>query len=916
VSESNDFEVTSLSVEFFMAEVFISYSRKDKDFVQRLGGALAAHKREAWVDWKDIPLTAVWQQEIFNNIEAADNFLFVISPESVASANCRKEIDHAAANNKRMVPIFYRSVPDDIVPEALSKFQRIDFGDDAHFESEFAALVKALDTDLAWVQTHTRLLARAKEWEQEAKDKSFLLRGKDLRDAERWMAKSGGGDPKPTALHSQYILLSRQVATKLQRIIFGAVAVTSVIAVGLTVYAFMVQRLKEDALARSLSGKSASILNKGGDTELAGLLALESVKRSPTDEGAQALRNALVYLRKTRTFFGSGTSVSEIAFSPDSKRLVTVGGEDDPVARVYDVDRGRELLRLRHDGEVMDAAFGPDGQVLLTGSKDNTARVWDASSGRELHRLQCGSKVSAVAMSKQGLAGTGSQTAGQVWDLQTGRELARLEHPKEVRAVAFSPGGRWFASGGRDGSLQVWDSMDGQRRTLPEQAKPIRSLAFSPAEESHLLIAAADSEGDGSLQIVDVTNGKILAQAPYSSRFPPRNAIFSTEPNKIVVSGEGHASVWDAHLSPILRAHVETVLDEAFLSVDARLLITFHRPTLGIWDLREVEPGKELARIPCPDDVNTAELSPDGRLLAIGGQHTSRILELHPRIESARLTNLGIPWHVRFSADGRWAAIASQPVWIMDLSRPWEAPRSIATDADMIAMDRTGDRVVTGTQIELAVWDAHTGKKLGSADLPGGKVPAPLGFSADSTRVLFSLTEERLKAFEWVTGTWSGEGSVDNVYAINGDARLVAVRPDDHSIKILEMDTQREIGSLSFNFAPFEVGFGGNDKLLITVAQAEGLAQVWDLKSSKELAQVSGFGRISSAAISPNGRLVATVDDDKSVRFELWRTDDLIRYACELITRPLTHDEWGQYLPEDKYKGLETCPQFKTQKGR
>ena len=43
-----------------MAQVFISYSRKDKDIVRRLGDALAAQKREAWVHWKDIPLTAEW----------------------------------------------------------------------------------------------------------------------------------------------------------------------------------------------------------------------------------------------------------------------------------------------------------------------------------------------------------------------------------------------------------------------------------------------------------------------------------------------------------------------------------------------------------------------------------------------------------------------------------------------------------------------------------------------------------------------------------------------------------------------------------------------------------------------------------------------------------------------------------------
>ena len=108
----------------------MSYSRKDKDFVRQLNDALAGQKREAWVDWKDIPLTAEWQQEILTNIETTENFIFVISPESAASTNCRKEIDHAVANHKRMFPIVRRHVPDDAVPEALRKFQWIDFSDD------------------------------------------------------------------------------------------------------------------------------------------------------------------------------------------------------------------------------------------------------------------------------------------------------------------------------------------------------------------------------------------------------------------------------------------------------------------------------------------------------------------------------------------------------------------------------------------------------------------------------------------------------------------------------------------------------------------------------------------------------------------------------------------------------------------
>ena len=41
-----------------MPQVFISNSRKDKDFARKLADALALRKLDAWVDWQDIPPSA------------------------------------------------------------------------------------------------------------------------------------------------------------------------------------------------------------------------------------------------------------------------------------------------------------------------------------------------------------------------------------------------------------------------------------------------------------------------------------------------------------------------------------------------------------------------------------------------------------------------------------------------------------------------------------------------------------------------------------------------------------------------------------------------------------------------------------------------------------------------------------------
>src|SRR6267143_5039763 len=106
-------------------EVFISYSRKDKEFVRGLDEALKKRGREAWVDWEDIRPTEEWMQAIYAAIDGADTFIFVLTPDSVASAVCGREIAHAASHNKRMVPIVARDVDAAAVPEVLAKLNWI-----------------------------------------------------------------------------------------------------------------------------------------------------------------------------------------------------------------------------------------------------------------------------------------------------------------------------------------------------------------------------------------------------------------------------------------------------------------------------------------------------------------------------------------------------------------------------------------------------------------------------------------------------------------------------------------------------------------------------------------------------------------------------------------------------------------------
>jgi hypothetical protein len=192
-----------------MDDVFISYSRRDKAFATRLHEALKARQRETWVDLEDISPSDEWSEYIKAGIEGARAFVFVISPDSLTSPECLAELDYAAAKNKRLIPVVCREVDTQAVAEALGRLNWIFLREQDDFDKGIDILLTAVDTDLEWVDAHTSLLEKVTEWDHNGRDSSWLLRGKQLREAENWLARSSGKEPKLTELMLQFILESQ-----------------------------------------------------------------------------------------------------------------------------------------------------------------------------------------------------------------------------------------------------------------------------------------------------------------------------------------------------------------------------------------------------------------------------------------------------------------------------------------------------------------------------------------------------------------------------------------------------------------------------------------------------------------------------------------------------------------------------------
>ncbi|NET55941.1 MAG: TIR domain-containing protein [Symploca sp. SIO2E6] len=102
-----------------MNETFISYSHRDSKFVRRIVNALNDAGINTWFEMEDIRPTTQWKQEILLGVQTCHNFVFIISPDSIASSYCEMELNYALLHNKRLIPVLYKHAEG--IPSALQE---------------------------------------------------------------------------------------------------------------------------------------------------------------------------------------------------------------------------------------------------------------------------------------------------------------------------------------------------------------------------------------------------------------------------------------------------------------------------------------------------------------------------------------------------------------------------------------------------------------------------------------------------------------------------------------------------------------------------------------------------------------------------------------------------------------------------
>jgi hypothetical protein len=218
------------------AKVFISYSRNDAVFADRLAESLKEHGFTALIDRSEIYAFEDWWKRIETLIVQADTIVFVLSPDAVSSDICQKEVAFAAALNKRIAPVVCKRAEIATVPEPLRRLNFIFFTEDAPFSERMDQLSEALSTDIEWVRKHTEFGGNARRWGEAGRPGplGLLLRPPVLEEAELWIASRPYGAPAPTAETRVFITESRRAATRRRKVLTASLGAGLLVALGLT----------------------------------------------------------------------------------------------------------------------------------------------------------------------------------------------------------------------------------------------------------------------------------------------------------------------------------------------------------------------------------------------------------------------------------------------------------------------------------------------------------------------------------------------------------------------------------------------------------------------------------------------------------------------------------------------------------
>jgi WD40 repeat protein len=661
-----------------------------------------------------------------------------------------------------------------------------------------------------------------------------------------------------------------------KQLVAGAVALLTLLAVAATLaaaYAF-IQRNRADERARLATSRqlaAEALVSLDTDPEQSLVLAARAATTAPTNEAADALRQALRTSR-LRATVDAGAPVIDTAVDPTGRLAAAAIGNGGiriwslrtakPVAKLRLKGVPAERVRFSHDGrrllgagkagvvvwstgegrrqpiavfgragQPLAAAFSPSDKLVATGDFDGAVRLWRSETGALTDVLRAPGMQPVTGVSFNGAGSEVAAAKGSeavLWNLRT--RSTRAIHVNDVWTVAVSPDGAHVATGDTRGHVRVWNLRSGSPVALNGHSGSIESLTFSPNGES--LVTASDDE---TARIWDASTGRSLAELRGHGAIV-ESAAFTPDGKTVVTGGDdGTIRVWAVASDPIdaeLAARDNrTLRDVDFDARGDRIVAASEDLTAPLWDVHSERLLRAFRHTRGAEEwVESAELSHDGGLVVTAGDDgTAKIWQSSSGALLATLGHPGDPplYDAALSPDGRLVATAGQAVahdkavirvWRWRQQKQEMTLRSFRGRADGVAFSPNGDLLAGAGQNQVRVWRV--------AD---GALVSALRGRDELTSVAFDPSNALIGA-----GSFSGAAFL---WDLRSKKRIARLRGHSDTVAA--------------------VAFSADGRFLATAGH-DGIAKVWTVPGGSLVTTLRARApRLEGVAFAPHGRQVA-----------------------------------------------------------
>ncbi len=733
--------------------------------------------------------------------------------------------------------------------------------------------------NLAWVETQLAQLRPYSEalqaWQKSKyTDTSRLLRGKALRDAQKWswdkslseldyrfLASSEELDRKEVqqaleiarAQEIKARLQEQQKTASLQRylLIVLTLAFSSVLGIGAIAYKQYRQTILNEI--KALSNYSQALF--ASDRRLEALIAAIKVKQKwqqlnyqdeNTDKEIESvLRQAVYGINEYNRLSGHISPIFAVDISPDGELIVT--GTEDRTVKLWKTDGTLLNTFIKHQAAVWDVTFSPNSQLIASASRDQTIKLWNRD-GKFLNTFTGHQdEVLGVAFSPNGqlIASASRDRTVKLWNCRNGKLVDTLsDHRSSVWKAVFSPDGQTIATASEDKTIKLW-KLDAQDKfklaqTLISHTNEVRNVAFSP--DGQLIVSVSL---DQTAKVWQVDRGKLLHTLE-SHTSPVVAVVFSPDGQLIATAG------WDNTIK--------------IWNLEGALLKTINIEKKRIWDIDISPDGKTIASASEQDIVKLTKL--DNPLLKVLRSHSEPIID------------------VTFIPQSNILATASDDQTVKLWSKDGSVLTSFKSPQDSvlgIASSRDGRKLVSGHWNGainfLQVEDLNQPYIHLKKTIKGHKVGVWRIAVSPNDKIIATASEDKTaKLWDWhgnLITSLNGHQDVVKAIAFSPDSKIVGTASYDKTVKLWNthgknlatLKQHHSVGALDIS----------NDGQLMATADVNGTIKLWqidyELDKNKITVELKQSIKAHSEAVrkvifSPDGQLIASGSEDSTIK--LW----------------------------------------------